>query len=89
MRAGRRSGLRPSELLRGPTVLRRTNPEGGKGHPVSLDSVEPRIELVRLESVQKRESRLGAVGASIKGTPPEGRSWRHYHSGCLGNVSVG
>ena len=56
MRSGRRSGLRPSELLRGPTVLRRTHPEGGTGHPVSSDSVEPGIEIVRLKSVQKRES---------------------------------
>ena len=58
MRAGRRSGLRPSELLRGPTILRRTNPEGGTGHPVSSDSVEPGIGIVRPKSVQKRESRV-------------------------------
>ena len=89
MRSGRRAGLRPSKLLRGSTVFRRTHPEGGTGHPVSSGSVEPGIEIVRLKSVQKEESRIGAVGISVKGTPPEGRSWRHYHSGCLGNAQVG
>ena len=66
MRAGRRSGLRSSELLRGPTVLGRTNPEGGTGHRVSSDSVEPGIEIVRPKSIQKRESRTGAVRISVK-----------------------
>ena len=41
VRSGRRSGFKPSELLRGSTVLRRINPKGGTGHRVSSDSVEP------------------------------------------------
>ena len=86
MRSGRRSGLRPSKLLRGSTVLRRTHPEGGTGHLVSSDSVEPGIGIVRLKSVQKRESKIGTVKISAKGAPPEGRDWRHHSSGCLGNV---
>ena len=89
MRSGRRSGLRPSKLLRGSTVPRRTHPEGGTGHPVSSGSVEPGIEIVGLKSVQKGESKIGTVTISVKGTPPEGRDWRHYSSGCLRNVQVG
>ena len=86
VRSGRRSGLKLSELLRGPTVLRRTYPEGGTGHLVTSDSVEPGIQVVRLKSVQKRESKTRAVRIFVKGTPLKGRGWRHCYSGCLVNV---
>ena len=42
-----RSGLKPFELLRGPTVLRQTNLECSIGHQVSSDSVEPGIGIAR------------------------------------------
>ena len=86
MRAVRRSELRPSELLRGPTVLRRTNPEGGTGHTVRSDLVEPGIGGVRPKSIQKRENKIGAVRIFAKRTSPKGRGWRHRYSGCLGNI---
>ena len=73
MRSGRRSGLRPYELLRGSTILRRTNPEGGTGHPVSSDSVESGIGIVKPKSVQKTENKIGTVRISVEGTPPEGK----------------
>ena len=86
MSSARRSGFRPSKLLRGSTVLRRTHSEGGTGYPVSSGSVEPGIEIVRPKSIQKRESRTRAGRVSVKDTPSEGRGWRHCYYGCPENV---
>ena len=56
-----KSGLTPSELLRGPTVPRQTNPKSGTCRPVNPDSVEPEIGIARSNRPEGKEQDMNSL----------------------------